>query len=290
MFIKTKREIKFIKEGGKLMGEILSKLQKLTKPGMSLYDVDVLAEKMILEVGGKPAFKGYKTHFAKTAFPSTICASVNTELVHGIARKDVVLKEGDIFSIDIGMEWPKLNFKSKISKSKSAKDRNEDTFLRGYFTDTAITFAVGKIPDETKKLLAVTKEALEQGIKAAVPGNSVAAIGKAVEKYVRRQGDYGIVRDLVGHGVGHEVHEEPSIPNYYDASLESIILKPGMVIAIEPMLSLSKEYRVRTKADGWTIEMVDKSLCAHFEHTLVITEKGNVVVTRRPGEGREVLW
>jgi methionyl aminopeptidase len=290
MFIKTKREIKFIKEGGKLMGEILGKLQKLTKPGMSLYDVDVLAEKMILQVGGKPAFKGYKTHFSKTAFPSTICASVNTELVHGIARKDVILKDGDIFSIDIGMEWPKLNSKSKILNPKTKKEKDENISLRGYFTDTAITLAIGEIPEETKKLLAVTKEALEQGIKAAQPGKSIAEIGKAVEKYVRSQGQYGIVRDLVGHGVGHEVHEEPNIPNYYDPTLEAITLKPGMVIAIEPMLSLSKEWRVKTKADGWTIEMIDKSLCAHFEHTLVITEKGNVVVTRRPGEGREVFW
>jgi methionyl aminopeptidase len=205
---------------------------------------------------------------------------VNTELVHGMARKDVILKSGDIFSIDIGMEWP-------YDHSKGSKDPDR---LFGYFTDTAITVAVGAIPEKTKKLLLVTKQALEKGIAAAQPGSSVASIGKAVENYVRSQGDYGIVRALVGHGVGYQVHEDPPIPNYYDKTLEQIILKPGMVIAIEPMISISKEFKVKTKKDGWTIEMADGSLCAHFEHTLIITPKGNTVVTRRPGEQKEKLW
>lgn len=265
MQIKKKPELQLIKEGGKLMGQILADLKRMTKPGMSTFDVDKLAEKMILEVGGKPAFKGYKAHFADTPFPSTICASVNTELVHAIARKNVILKDGDIFSIDIGMEYPSKN-------------------IQGFFTDTAITFPIGTISSEKQKLLEVTKKALEEGIKAAAPGKSIAAIGKAIETYVKKQGKYGIVRDLVGHGVGYKVHEEPVIPNYYDPSLESIKLIPGMVIAIEPMLSITGEYRVRTKKDGWTIEMLDGSLCAHFEHTLIITKTGNIVVTRRPGE------
>jgi methionyl aminopeptidase len=159
-------------------------------------------------------------------------------------------------------------------------------------TTTGILFKSGlKIRShETKKLLQVTRSALEVGIKSAKPGSSVNAVGKTIEAYVKSQGEYGIVRDLVGHGVGHEVHEDPPIPNYYDATLDSVKLKPGMVIAIEPMLSLSKEYRVRTKKDGWTIEMADGSLCAQFEHTLVITERGNIVVTRRPGEQKEKLW
>ncbi len=277
MLVKNKKELQKIKEGGALMGEILRELFKKTKAGMSTWDVDVLAEKMIREVGGKPAFKGYKTNFADTPFPSTICASVNTDLVHGIARRDVILKDGDIFSIDIGMEWPA----PQVGKNK---------LVQGYYTDTAITMAVGTISDETKKLLHVTKQALEYGIQAAKPGNSVASIGRAIQEYVNAEGEYGIVEDLVGHGVGHAVHEEPAIPNYYDPSLEKIKLVPGMVIAIEPMISLSKEFRVKTKKDGWTIGMLDGSICAHSEHTLIITEKGNVVVTRRPGEGREKLW
>ncbi len=270
------------------MGIILSELYRSARPGVSTWDVDKEAEAKIIASGGTPAFKGYTTRVSDTPFPSTICASVNTDLVHAIARKEVKLKKGDIFSIDIGMEWP---FKKETkNKEKGKKLTGHPGASRGYFTDTAVTFALGEVPAPVKKLLAVTKQALEEGIKAAKPGNSVAAIGKAVESYVRSQGNYGIVRDLVGHGVGHAVHEDPHIPNYYDPALEKIILKPGMVIAIEPMISLSNEYRVQTKPDGWTIEMVDQSLCAHFEHTLIITSRGNTVVTRRPGEDKEVFW
>jgi len=263
--IKTRQEINQILQGGKIIGNILEDLGKMVQPGMTTAEVDIAAESLILKAGGKPAFKGYKNHPHDVPFPSTICASVNEELVHGIARKDVVLKKGDLFKIDIGMEWPLKNG-------------------RGYFTDTAITVVVGG--ETTKKnleLMRVTKESLEVGIRAAKPGNSVAAIGRAIEEYVKSQGDYGIVRDLVGHGVGHEVHEEPRVPNYYDKHLEKIILKPGMVIAIEPMIALG-DWQVETGSDGWTIVMSDGSMCAHFEHTIVITEKGNKVATRRPGE------
>lgn len=265
--IKTKEEIKQILEACRLTGEILEKLIALTKPGMSTLEVDELAEKMIREVGGRPAFKGYTSGPHDTPFPSTICASVNEELVHAIARGDKILKDGDIFTIDIGMQWP---FK------KGAP---------GYFTDTAVTFVVGekKSSGETQKLLAVTRDSMYAGIRAAVPGNSVADIGRAVENYVKSQGKYGIVRDLVGHGVGHAVHEDPRIPNYYDKSLEKIKLKPGMVIAIEPMIALGT-WRVKMDDDGWTIRMNDNSLCAHFEHTIVITEDGNFVATQRPSE------
>jgi methionyl aminopeptidase len=190
---------------------------------------------------------------------------VNEELVHGIAKKDAVLRDGDIFSIDIGMEWP----------TKGVK--------RGYFTDTAITLPIGNIKKDVKELLRVTKEALERGIKASQPGNSVADIGKAIEHYVKSQGKYGIVRDLVGHGVGHEVHEDPRVPNYYDSKLEHTKLVPGMVIAIEPMISLG-DWNIKTGDDGWTVVMQDGSACAHYEHTVIITERGNIVATRRPEE------
>ncbi len=281
MSIKTPEAIKQIKAGGKLMGKILAAVKTAAVAGRSTLEIDQLAEQKIIKQGGSPIFKGYTTRASDIPFPSSICASVNTELVHAIARPDVILQDGDIFSIDIGMKYPVKNSKFQILNSK---------FSRGYVTDTAITFAVGKIPEATKKLLAVTKQALEEGIKAAQPGNSVAAIGKAVETYVRSQGAYGIVRDLVGHGVGYALHEEPHIPNYYDPGLEAIILKPGMVIAIEPMISISGEQRVRTKADGWTIEMKDRSICAHFEHTVIITKTGNIVATRRPNEEKEKLW
>lgn len=267
MLIKTPEEIKMIKEGGEIMGRILEDLAKMCRPGVEIIAVDKMAEKMIIEAGGRPAFKNHKTRFADTAFPATICASLNAELVHGIPKKGVVLKDGDIFTIDIGMEWP------APVKGKS----------RGYYTDTAVTIPIGKVPAKTRELLRVTQESLEEGIRAIKPGNSVADIGKAVESYVKSQGKYGIVRDLVGHGVGHEVHEEPSIPNYYNRNLDYIILKPGMVIAVEPMLSLGG-WKVTTADDGWTIGMSDGSLCAHFEHTIIITKSGHVVATRRPSE------
>lgn len=277
--IKKEQEIKQIISGGKAMGKVLEKLTKMVCPGISTWEIDQAAEKMIVDAGGKPAFKGYFNKPDDTPFPSTICSSINEELVHGIAKKDVILKEGDIFSIDIGMEWPAFARQRGELRRGEARLRN----ARGYFTDTAITVPVGKIADETVELMRVTKESLEIGIKAAQPGHSVADIGKAIEHYVKSQGTYGIVRDLVGHGVGHAVHEDPRVPNYYEPKLERIKLQPGMVIAIEPMISLG-DWHIETGPDGWTIVMQDGSLCAHFEHTIIITKNGNVVATRRPSE------
>lgn len=265
MLIKTAEDVGQLKEGGELLGETLEKLALSCAPGAKISDLDIIAEKMIVSAGGRPAFKNYKSSHDNCPFPSTICASLNEELVHGSGKRRIVLQEGDILGIDIGMEWP-------FKKGK-----------RGLFTDTALTVAVGKIPDKVAELMRVTREALEVGIREVLPGNSVADIGRAIEDYVKSQGKYGIVRDLVGHGVGHAVHEEPRVPNYYDPSLNNFILKPGMVIAIEPMVALGG-HKVHSANDGWTIVMADKSPCAHFEHTVVITEKGNLVVTRRPSE------
>ncbi len=258
-YIKTKGDIEQILKGGKILGEILEVLAKAVKPGVTSLEIDKLAEKLIKKAGGKPAFRGYKNKKNDPPFPSTICACVNEELVHGIARADQKLKNGDIFSIDIGME------------------RN------GFFTDTAITVIVGEVPEKTMELMRVTREALEVGISAAKPGNTVADIGRAIEQFVKSQGNYGIVRDLVGHGVGHAVHEDPRVPNYYDKEMENWVLEPGVVIAIEPMISLG-HHAIETAEDGWTVRMKDKSLCAHFEHTVVITEDGNKIATRRPDE------
>lgn len=274
MLIKTQHDIENIKQNCALIGAILETLTKKCVPGISTWEIDQLAEKLIRETGGRPAFKGYKTAVADRPFPATVCISLNEELVHGIPRKSTILKDGDIVSLDIGMEWPAPN-RSKARTGQPAK--------RGLFSDTAVTVAVGTVPAATKKLLSVTATALEEGIRAAQPGNSIASIGQAIEKYVKAEGHYGIVRDLVGHGVGHAVHEEPMIPNYYDPALAGILLRPGMVIAIEPMISLGG-WRVQTLADGWTIKMADNSLSAHFEHTVIITEDGNIVATRRPSE------
>lgn len=266
MLIKSSADIKNIIENGRRIGSILDKLKRLCRAGISAWEIDQAAEQLIIKAGGRPAFKGYQTSSALYPFPATICASFNEQLVHGIPRHELILKAGDIFSIDIGMLWP-------AGKKQTS----------GVFSDTAVTVAIGEVTAEVKKLLAVTKQSLEEGIKAAQPGNSVADIGRAVEAYVRSQGKYGIVRDLVGHGVGHKVHEEPMIPNYYDKKLESIKLVPGMVIAIEPMIALGG-HRVEVMPDGWTIKMKDNSLCAHYEHTVIITKTGNIVATRRPGE------
>ncbi len=265
MFIKDQEAITQIKKGGIILGSILKQLADMSKPGVSLFAIDKMAEKLILKAGGRPAFKGYRSGPSDSPFPSTICASINQELVHASGKRKLKLKDGDIFSIDIGMEYPyKKNY-------------------RGYYTDTAITVAVGDIPEEVKELMRVTYGALRAGIKSAKPGNSVADIGKAIENYTKEQGKYGIIRDLVGHGVGYEVHEEPRIPNYYDKSLNNWILKPGMVIAIEPMVSLGT-YKIKTGDDGWAIETNDGSLCAHFEHTIIITKDNPIITTKRSDE------
>jgi methionyl aminopeptidase len=263
MKFKTAEDIKNLVESGQRMGEILELLGEACKAGVSTFEIDKMAEKLIRKAGGRPAFKGYKTHVSDRPFPATICASLNSELVHGIPKKSVILKDGDIFTIDVGMQWP---------------DKRD-----GVYTDTAITVAIGQVPEATRKLMAVTKEALERGIQAVKPGNSIASVGKAVESYVRSQGKYGIVRDLVGHGVGHAIHEDPYVPNYYDKSLEKFKFEPGMVVAIEPMIALGG-WHIETMEDGWTIKMADDSVCAHFEHTVIVTEKGNIVPTRRPKE------
>jgi len=258
-YIKTKQETQLILEGGKILGKILEDLAKLVRPGVSAFEIDQAAEKMILAAGGRPAFKGYKNRRQDPAFPSAICACINEELVHGIATREKILKAGDIFTIDIGMEY------------------------KGYFTDTATTVIVGEIPQKTKDLLAVTQGALEAGIKQCKAGNTVADIGRAIEDYVNKKGKYGIVRDLVGHGVGHAVHEDPRVPNYYAKENEKWVLEEGVVIAIEPMITLGT-HEVVTADDGWSISTADNSLCAHFEHTVIITKNGPVIATLRPGE------
>ena len=260
-YTKTNQEIDKIIEGGKILGEILETLSHMAKPGVTGLEIDTEAERLIREAGGRPAFKGYRSRKSDPAFPSTICFSINEELVHGIATKDKVIKDGDIVKIDIGMQYPAQN---------------------GYFTDTAITVAVGEVSEKEQQLLRATQKALYKGINQATVGNTVADIGRTIQNYIDPQG-YGIIRDLVGHGVGHAVHEEPRVPNYYDKALEQWTLKPGVVIAIEPMISLGNHH-VETAADGWSISMVDKANCAHFEHTVVVTQDGPRIATLRPSE------
>jgi methionyl aminopeptidase len=266
-YTKSKKEVQYIIEGGKIVGEILDKLAKMVKPGVSTLEIDTEAERLIREAGGIPAFKGYKIP-GHVPFPGTICASTNTEVVHGIPSSDKILRDGDVFTMDIGMQWP--------TGKEEGKNGN------GYFTDTALTVPVGEIAEKTKQLLNVTKKSLELAIEQCHVGNTIADIGRAVEDYVEPQG-YGIVTDLAGHGVGHDVHEEPYVPNYYSKDMEQWKLRDGVVIAIEPMITEGSP-DVETSKDGWSVVSSDGKLNAHYEHTVVITEDGPIVATRRPSE------
>ncbi len=266
--IKHAEELEYIRQGGKILGEILDTLAAMVAPGVTTLAIDKKAEELILAAGGRPAFKGYRSSPEDPKFPCTICASVNEENVHGIASEKKVLKEGDIFSIDIGMQWP-------VNCGKGKKGN-------GFFTDTALTVPVGTIPENLQTLLAVTQESLFVGIEASLVGNTIRDIGRSIETFVKPH-KYGIIRALTGHGVGHEVHEEPPIPNYDERALRKISILPGMVLALEPMLTLGG-HEVDVKNDGWTIVTEDGSLNAHFEHTIIITEDGPEIVTLRPSE------
>lgn len=251
--IKKPEEIKTLGEGGKILARILRELAKEAVAGISTWEIDKLAEKKIREAGGEPSFRG----FGEPPYPATICASLNNELVHTIPAKEKILKAGDIFSIDIGMRYP-------------AKT--------GLYTDHAITIPIGKVSREAEKLIKTTKTALAKGIAAIKPGGYIHDIGKAVQKYVEAQG-FSVVRALVGHGVGYEVHEDPRIPNFYNPEMPKIEIKQGMVLAIEPMVSQAS-YKIKTCSDGWTIVTADGKLCAHFEHTIVVASKGAEILTK----------
>lgn len=267
-YIKTGQERDLIIEGGLKLGSILDALVPMVAAGVSTLDIDATAERLIRKEGGRPAFKGYRAGKHDPKFPSAICACINDEIVHGFPLQQKVLQEGDIFTIDVGMQWP-------VSSGLGEKGN-------GFFTDTAITLPVGSISDKAAELIAVTKQALDVGIQAITVGGTIADIGAAIEHFVSPRG-YGIVRDLVGHGVGHAVHEEPPVPNYHEPSLHSYVIEPGVVIAIEPMITVGG-FAVRVDDDQWTIRTADGSLAAHFEHTIVVTDKGAVVATRRPSE------
>lgn len=255
--IKKPEEIEMIRQGGKLLSEILDKVLSIAKPGVKTIELDRLAEQLILEVGGVPAFKHYKSRPSEIPFPTTICASVNEELVHTPASNRI-LKDGDILTVDIGMKYPASG--------------------RGYFTDMARTIPIGEVSPEARKIMDITKEAFNRGVAKVKAGAKVSDIGKAIQPYVESHG-YSVVRQLVGHGVGYEVHEDPRIPNFYDPKLSDAELKAGMVIAIEPMVNVGG-YEISTLEDGWTIIAADGKLCAHHENTLVVTKNGYEILTK----------
>jgi len=257
--IKTKEQIEKLRGGGRILAGILRQITDEIKPGVSTLQLEELACELINRAGGRPSFKGYKSRHELQAFPTAICASINDEVVHAPAIPHRILKNGDIIGIDIGMEWP-----FKIGEE-------------GLYTDTAATVGVGKISREVAKLIEITKQSLSLGIQAVRPGGVISDIGRAVQRYAEARG-FSVVRDLVGHGVGLKVHEEPAVPNYETAGGKEIILKPGMVLAIEPMINIGG-FGIETGADGLTIKTEDGSLSAHFEHTVAVTDKGVKILT-----------
>ncbi|MFG6117268.1 type I methionyl aminopeptidase [Halobacillus sp. MO56] len=243
---KTPREIEIMREAGKIVALTHRELKKHIQPGITTGELDRIAEEFISSMDAIPSFKGYN------GFRGSICASVNEELVHGIPG-DRKLNEGDIISIDIGAKY------------------------KGYHGDSAWTYPVGEIDEKTEDLLKVTETSLFKGLDEAKPGVRLSNISHAIQSHVEPLG-YSIVREYVGHGVGQELHEDPQIPHYGPPN-KGPRLKPGMVLAVEPMVNAGKRY-VKTLADNWTVVTQDGKMCAHFEHTIVITEEGYEILTK----------
>jgi methionyl aminopeptidase len=246
IILKSEEEIQKIKAACQIVAETLEHLRENVKPGVTTEDLDRIAEERIIRKGGKPAFKGYRN------FPATLCASVNSEVVHGIPSRRNLLAEGDIIGLDLGAIYD------------------------GFYGDAAITVPVGKITKAAEQLIRVTEESLYKGIEQAKIGNRLSDISHAVQVHVESAG-YTVVREFVGHGIGRNLHEEPQIPNYGDPG-QGPRLKKGMVLALEPMVNLGKS-AVNILSDKWTVVTKDGSLSAHFEHTISITEEGPVILT-----------
>ncbi|MHB8904087.1 MAG: type I methionyl aminopeptidase [Patescibacteria group bacterium] len=275
IYYKKADEIRIIKEGGKRLSFILASLIKEVKPGVETLYLEKMANKFIESFGGRSAFKNYPMG-GGLFFPSTVCVSINNEVVHGAALPNRVLRNGDIVDLDIGMEWP---VDSKVREEFKAP-LNPHSKTGGFFTDMCATVGVGKISSDAKKLLRVSKECLELGLKQVKPGNKINDIARAVSEHAEKYG-YGVVQDLVGHGVGYFAHEKPDVFNYEirENSPENIVLKPGMIIAIEPMINAG-DWRVKIAKNNYTILTEDGSLSAHFEHTVAVTEEGYEILTK----------
>lgn len=271
--IKTKQEIGIIRLGGVILANIIDKIGKEIRPGVSTADLDRLAQDLIAIAGGRPSF--FRLKMAPGLFfPSAICASIDNEVVHAPAVPGRILKNGQIIKIDIGMEYP-------LDGSLAGAPRNKHSTQGGYYTDMAKTFIVGDAPKKTKDLVRVTEECLQLGIAQALPGKNLNDIGRAIQRHAESQG-FSVVRDMVGHGVGHSLHEAPQVPHYEvkDGSMKIEKLKPGMVIAIEPMINQGG-YKIKPGDDDLTWVTADGSLSAQFEHTVAVTEEGNEVLTLR---------
>lgn len=247
IYFKNQQELEIMRNNGRVLAELFERYKEIIAPGMSTYDLDRIAEEFMRSKGGVPSFKGYD------GFPGSICASVNQVVIHGIPDEKTVLQEGDIIGIDLGF------------------------YKNGFHVDTAFTFQIGAVDALKEKLCRVTKEALKAGILSARVGKSLFDISNAVQTVVEAEG-FSVVREFVGHGVGKDLHEAPQIPNYRKNGLSKIKLKPGMTLAIEPMVNAGTA-DIIVKSDGWTICTADGKPSAHYEHTVAVTEKGPVILT-----------
>jgi len=255
--IYSAKELPLFEASGRVSYDTHMLLRDYIKPGVSTYELNQIAQGYIEKSGGKCAFLGYH------GFPGCLCTSVNDHVVHGIPSKDQVLADGDIISIDLGVN------------------------LKGYFSDTAWTWPVGTISPEARKLIEVTQKSLYLGIKEAIPGNKIGAIGEAIQKYVEANG-YSVVRALVGHGVGKNLHEDPPIPNY-GRRKDGPKIKAGMMVAIEPMINQGTYKVVTDSRDKWTVRTLDGKLSAHFEHSVAITSDGPILMTLPKGSEVNVI-
>jgi methionyl aminopeptidase len=251
---KTAAELEKMRRAGLLVWRILQKLNEMAVEGVTTWDLETAAVRMMDDAGARPAFKGYYVPAAGEAYKFVLCTSVNSEIVHGMPNPRRILKSGDIVSIDTGVK------------------------LDGYFGDSALTAPIGEVSEQTKKLLQVTQESLELAIDRVRPGNRLFDVCGTVEQHVRSNG-FSIVREYVGHGIGTQLHEEPQVPNYVDRKNENPRLKEGMVLAVEPMVNAGRPEAVVLK-DRWTAVTKDGSNSAHFEHCIAVTENGPWVLTR----------
>jgi methionyl aminopeptidase len=253
MRLKTAKQFEALRESGKRLESVMRAVEGAIRPGVSTFELDEMAERAIRASGSETVFKGYGKEYGDP-FPAAICTSLNDEVVHGIPSRKRVITEGDLVKIDMGLRF------------------------EGMVTDMARTFAVGVVSETARRLMRVTEESLLRGIAAIRIGAKLSAYGKVVQKYVEESG-FSVVRDLVGHGVGLELHELPQIPNYSFSGLKDVEFRAGMAVALEPMVNVG-EYPVRLGTDGWVFMTEDGSLSAHFEDTVIITESGVEVVTR----------
>jgi len=250
IYCKSAREITLMREGGRILAEVVERLRTEAKPGTSTLEIDEGVEAFIRERGAAPAFKGYR------GFPATVCVSINDEVVHGIPSARRRLKEGDIVGFDLGC------------------------IVEGYYADCAVTLPIGAVPAAVQKLLDVTRESLDLAIQECRPDRRLSDVSHAVQQHVEAHG-FGVVRSFVGHGIGRALHEEPQVPNFGEPG-RGPRLRPGMVLAIEPMVTMGN-HEVRILDDGWTAVTTDGSLAAHFEHTIAVTETGPEVLTTLNG-------